>query len=71
MKARVKAAAGALGRFWTASPRLRAQVSLLAGGAVTGAGTALVYVPAGVILGGVLLAVYGALFVDVDGNKRG
>lgn len=67
---RVKAAGALIARLWTGTPRLRAHTTLIAGGAGTALGAALIYLPAGVILAGIELVVYGGMFVDVDAPKK-
>jgi hypothetical protein len=47
-------------------PRLVALAASLIGGALTAVGVAMVYLPAGVIVGGVGLAAFGLFVIDVD-----
>lgn len=74
---RARALAASLAKTIVAvTPRLRPSVRAqagavaLAGAALTALGAAMVYTPAGVILGGLELALFGLLFIDVDGPKR-
>jgi CBS-domain-containing membrane protein len=59
----------AVGALKPPSPRTRALATLLAGGAVTATGTALIYLPAGVILGGLQLTAFALLVINVPKDR--
>jgi hypothetical protein len=65
---KLRAAPAAIRRRRISRRAVAASVTL-AGGGLAACGTALIFLPAGVILGGLGLVAYGLLAIDIDGRR--
>lgn len=67
---RISRALGKVAKQRSLSPRGRALATLIAGGATTSVGVAMIYLPAGVILAGLQLTALALLLINVPKAGR-